>query len=104
MNPVFKLLHMPASVSLLLIRAYQLTRFLRQPSCRFYPSCSQYTATSVERFGFCRGLFAGGLRIARCHPFHPGGIDEVPEQFSEITNASFDCIPGMRGSRARGNG
>src|SRR5476649_283975 len=71
-----------SSASLLLIRAYQLTRFLRQPSCRFYPSCSQYTAGSIERFGFVRGLVLGSLRILRCLPWHPGGVDEVPSQLS----------------------
>jgi putative membrane protein insertion efficiency factor len=70
-----------SSMSLFLIRAYQMTRFLRQPSCRFYPSCSQYTLGSIERFGFVRGLLLGSLRILRCHPLHPGGFDQVPTKF-----------------------
>lgn len=60
------------------IRCYQLTRFLRAPSCRFYPSCSEYVAGCVERFGVAKGGILALLRLAKCHPFHPGGVDEVP--------------------------
>lgn len=49
------------------------------PSCRFYPTCSQYAMTSVERFGPIKGSWLAVKRISKCHPFHAGGIDEVPE-------------------------
>ena len=62
-----------------LIRCYQMTRFLRRPSCRFSPSCSEYTRQSIVSHGFFKGLAAGVCRIARCHPWNPGGVDEVPE-------------------------
>ncbi len=47
--------------------------------CRFYPTCSEYAMTSIERFGLLRGVWMTLRRVSRCHPFHAGGFDPVPD-------------------------
>jgi len=48
------------------------------PRCRFYPSCSAYAVEAVQLHGAARGSWLAVRRLARCHPFHPGGLDFVP--------------------------
>ncbi len=50
---------------------------LKPQTCRFYPSCSQYTYEAVSKYGFLKGLVMGGKRLLRCHPFNPGGYNPV---------------------------
>ena len=63
----------------LLVAAVRLYQLLLSPligrTCRFYPSCSAYFITSVQKYGALRGTLRGVARICRCHPFHPGGHD-----------------------------
>ncbi|MDQ0176926.1 membrane protein insertion efficiency factor YidD [Bacillus chungangensis] len=63
-----------------LIRLYQIVISpIKPPTCRFYPTCSHYGLEAIKRFGAIRGGWLTVKRIVKCHPFHPGGIDHVPE-------------------------
>ncbi len=66
-------------VTLWLLRFYQrsISPYF-PPSCRFAPTCSQYTYEAIERYGLIKGGWLGLKRLLRCHPFHPGGYDPVP--------------------------
>lgn len=80
-------------IFLLAIRLYQKTLSLDHGflgkifpytrTCRFYPSCSQYTYEAIERFGLLKGLWLGTRRIARCQPWGPSGDNPVPEKKEE---------------------
>jgi putative membrane protein insertion efficiency factor len=64
-----------------LVRGYQLILApLEAPSCRFYPSCSAYAITALERYGPLKGTWLAVRRLLRCHPWNPGGVDHVPEK------------------------
>jgi putative membrane protein insertion efficiency factor len=70
---------LPQRLLALLIRGYQrLLSPLLPPSCRFYPSCSQYALEAVNRHGAFKGSWLAARRLVRCHPFNAGGFDPVP--------------------------
>lgn len=64
---------------LLLIKAYRygISPLLGR-SCRFFPTCSEYALQAVEKYGAAHGGWLALKRIARCHPWHPGGYDPIP--------------------------
>ena len=65
------------------LRLYKVMLSPLLPSaCRYYPSCSEYMRQAVEKYVLARGLWMGAKRLLRCHPFHAGGLDPVPEPTS----------------------
>jgi putative membrane protein insertion efficiency factor len=50
---------------------------LKKPSCRFYPTCSQYALEAIDKYGVLKGVRLSLIRILKCHPFHPGGHDPL---------------------------
>ena len=75
-------------VLLILIRVYQLISppfllLLAPPGgrcCRFHPTCSAYAREAIEKYGAARGVGLALKRLSRCHPFHDGGFDPVPQR------------------------
>lgn len=67
-------------VAAALIRVYQgaISPFFPQ-TCRFYPTCSHYAREAISRYGVLLGMRLAMARILRCHPWHPGGYDPVPD-------------------------
>ena len=66
-------------VLLFLVRSYKavLSPLLGR-HCRYYPTCSEYMAQAIEKYGLIRGAGLGLKRLLRCHPFHAGGLDPLP--------------------------
>lgn len=68
-------------LAIALIRLYQLVLSpLFPPACRFHPTCSQYALVAIADHGVVRGGWLALKRLARCNPWHPGGVDFVPER------------------------
>lgn len=70
---------LPARAAVALLRLYKAAISPWLPrACRFEPTCSVYAREAIERHGFAKGALLAVKRLARCHPFHPGGLDPVP--------------------------
>lgn len=82
---------LPKKFLLLLIRLYQLcVSPLLGPKCRFYPTCSTYAIEAIREYGAGKGSLLAAKRLGKCHPWHPGGFDPVPDKSSQ-TSSSTAC-------------
>lgn len=87
------LLLAPRNVCVAILTLYRLAISpLYGDVCRYYPSCSHYTLQAIQQHGVLRGVWLGTRRIARCHPWAEGGVDDVPERSHNkysITRSGF---------------
>ncbi|MDO3381669.1 membrane protein insertion efficiency factor YidD [Gilvimarinus algae] len=71
-------------MSWLAIKLIRLYRYFLSPwignQCRFYPSCSHYGEEAIKTHGFIKGGYLTARRLLKCHPWHPGGLDPVPDK------------------------
>jgi putative membrane protein insertion efficiency factor len=75
---------LPRNVCVVVLRAYRaFISPLYGDVCRYYPSCSSYTLQAIQQYGVVRGIWMGTRRIARCHPWAEGGIDDVPARATQ---------------------
>ncbi|MEA2021054.1 MAG: membrane protein insertion efficiency factor YidD [Candidatus Caldatribacteriota bacterium] len=58
---------------------------LKPATCRFYPTCSEYSIQALTKYGLLKGVWLSAKRISRCHPFNPGGYDPLPDS-SRVTH------------------
>ena len=73
------LLLLPRNLCVVLLQVYRaVISPLYGDVCRYYPSCSAYTLHAIQQWGVLRGIGLGTVRIARCHPWAAGGVDDVP--------------------------
>jgi|GEM_PF-433910 len=83
-SSLFFVARLPGEAAILLLRIYQwvvspmkAALFGQAATCRFYPTCSQYAVEAIRERGFWFGIGLTAVRLAKCHPFHPGGYDPV---------------------------
>ena len=92
----------PRNAGILLLQGY---RFAVSPLygdvCRFYPSCSSYSLQAVQAHGLVKGSWLTARRLVRCHPWSPGGIDDIPANTSSDTHITkFGFVVVNRQERA----
>jgi putative membrane protein insertion efficiency factor len=93
---------LPRLVLVSMLRLYRsLVSPIYGPTCRFYPSCSEYALIAIDRHGVVRGGWLAARRLCRCHPWNPGGVDLVPPDVADVrpagiaTTASTDARPAL---------
>jgi putative membrane protein insertion efficiency factor len=103
-----RLAEIPKHAALAVIRGYKsaISPFFL-PSCRYIPTCSEYAAEAVDRYGILRGSVMATARVLRCHPFSRGGFDPVPRAVEpgpqsrpNFSGSARERWMGQQGSRA----
>ena len=88
---------LPRNICVVILRAYRaVISPLYGDVCRYYPSCSSYTLQAIQQYGVVRGSWFGIRRIARCHPWAAGGVDDVPVRSNQryaLTHFGFVFTP-----------
>lgn len=88
---------LPRNTCVLILRIYRaVISPLYGDVCRYYPSCSHYTLHAIQQYGVVRGVWLGVRRLARCHPWAAGGIDDVPSRTTgtySMTKFGFVTVP-----------
>jgi uncharacterized protein len=75
---------LPRNLCVVILRIYRaLISPLYGDVCRYYPSCSAYALEAIQHRGVVVGIALGSYRIARCHPWAAGGVDDVPHREHE---------------------
>ena len=100
-----KITRVPRSFALLLLRCYKYAISpMFPPSCRYTPTCSEYAAEAIERYGVLHGSAMALWRLLRCHPFVRGGYDPVPLGTNEVRAGRFCTDQDSRGALLRRTG
>ncbi len=83
---------LPGQILLWLVRGYQIAISpMFAPSCRFYPTCSNYAMEAIREHGALKGAMLAAVRLGKCHPWHPGGFDPVPHKTGHDAPHACDC-------------
>jgi len=94
---VLTVLLLPRNIAVLLLRGYRaVISPLYGDVCRYYPSCSAYALRAIQEYGLTVGVVLGIRRIARCHPWAAGGVDDVPLRKNpryRLTGFGFVVVP-----------
>lgn len=92
---------LPARVAIFLIELYRTyVSPLRQPTCRFMPTCSQYAVQALSEYGLLKGGWLTVVRLAKCGPWHPGGWDPIPERHKDLRDDRTGHEPAASDKRA----
>jgi len=99
MNTVVSfLMLLPRNICVVVLRVYRaVISPLYGDVCRYYPTCSAYALGAIQQYGVVRGVWMGTRRIARCHPWAAGGVDDVPEREPHRLTTRFGFVVDSHG-------